>query len=86
MFVFIPGVCVSQSRVDHGVFGYTVPPQKVKDEVVRYLKRQHGWEVRECVCVCVCVRVCLCVRVCVLSRGVWLNRQALQQLGWQQLG
>lgn len=33
-----------RNRVNHGVFGYTLPYQEVVEEVLAYLKRQHGLE------------------------------------------
>lgn len=32
-------------RLSHGVFGYTVPSEEVRESVVRYLKRDHGYEI-----------------------------------------
>ncbi|MCP5489452.1 MAG: putative C-S lyase [Verrucomicrobia bacterium] len=44
-FVSPPDVLAAlQNRVDHGVFGYTLPYQEVVEEVLAYLKRQHGLE------------------------------------------
>jgi len=34
-----------QDRLDHGVFGYTVPPREAVDAVVAYHARQHGWNI-----------------------------------------
>ena len=33
------------TRVDHGVFGYPMPPEEIKESVVDWLSRRHGWEV-----------------------------------------
>ena len=35
-----------QSRLDHGVFGYTVPHEAPVDAVLQYLQRQHGYSAR----------------------------------------
>ena len=35
------------TRVDHGVFGYAVPPGDLTDEVISRLKRLYDWEVKE---------------------------------------
>lgn len=32
-------------RVEHGVFGYTCPPERLLEEVVSMLQRAHGWKV-----------------------------------------
>ena len=32
-------------RANHGVYGYTVPPEEVKQSVVNYLARDHGYEI-----------------------------------------
>ena len=34
-----------QERLDHGVFGYTVPPEELVDVVVDMLKKKYAWEV-----------------------------------------
>ncbi|HOX25366.1 MAG TPA: PatB family C-S lyase [Candidatus Krumholzibacteria bacterium] len=34
-----------RERVDHGVFGYTLPPRELEAEVVRFLGRSLGWRV-----------------------------------------
>jgi len=34
------------ARVDHGVMGYTKPYESVEQEVIAYLKREHGYEVK----------------------------------------
>ena len=34
-----------QKRLDHGVFGYTVPPREAVEAVVQYHARQHDWEI-----------------------------------------
>ena len=33
-------------RVEHGVFGYTDPPQQLNDAIVAALERDHGWKIR----------------------------------------
>lgn len=33
-------------RVEHGVYGYTIPYQSVEDAVLNYLRRDHGLEVK----------------------------------------
>ena len=35
-----------QSRLDHGVFGYTIPYEATVDAVLQYLQRQHGYSAR----------------------------------------
>ena len=35
-----------QSRLDHGVFGYTIPYEALVDAVLQYLQRQHGYSAR----------------------------------------
>lgn len=35
-----------RARVDHGVFGYTVPYEEVTGEILAYLKRRHGLDAR----------------------------------------
>ncbi len=34
-----------QKRVEHGIFGYTVPPENYLGSIVKWLKKRHGWEV-----------------------------------------
>lgn len=34
-------------RVDHGVFGYTAPPQELVETIIVMLQREHGWLVEE---------------------------------------
>ena len=34
-----------RDRIRHGVLGYSVPTEEVVDAVLRYLKREHQWEV-----------------------------------------
>lgn len=36
-----------RSRVDHGVFGYTIPYDEAQDEVLAYLKRRHGIDAKK---------------------------------------
>jgi cystathionine beta-lyase len=32
-------------RVEHGVLGYTAPPEELRSAIVDYLLRQHGWRI-----------------------------------------
>ena len=32
-------------RVDHGIFGYTLPPAALEEAVTAMLRREHGWEI-----------------------------------------
>lgn len=32
------------SRVEHGIFGYTIPDQDVKESITGWLRNRHGWE------------------------------------------
>lgn len=34
-----------RARVDHGVFGYTLPPEELVDAVLGMLEREYGWQV-----------------------------------------
>jgi cysteine-S-conjugate beta-lyase len=34
-----------EARVEHGVFGYTGPPEALRAAVVEHLERRHGWRV-----------------------------------------
>ena len=34
-------------RVDHGVFGYTAPPQELVETVVTMLEREYGWRISQ---------------------------------------
>jgi len=34
-----------RQRVEHGVFGYPQIPEKLKESIVTWLERRHGWEV-----------------------------------------
>ena len=36
-----------QKRLDHGIFGYTIPPQRYFDAVINWFGRRHGLEVRK---------------------------------------
>jgi cysteine-S-conjugate beta-lyase len=38
-------VAALRRRIDHGVFGYTVPPRELVDEVRAHLARTYGWAV-----------------------------------------
>jgi cystathionine beta-lyase len=35
-----------KQRAQHGVFGYTDPPQQLNDAIVAALERDHGWKIR----------------------------------------
>ena len=35
-----------KQRTEHGVFGYTDPPQELGDAIVTALERDHGWKIR----------------------------------------
>jgi len=34
-----------QARIEHGIFGYTVIPDSLKEAVGEWLKRRHEWEI-----------------------------------------
>lgn len=34
-------------RVEHGIFGYTVPPENYLNAIIRWLQRRHDWEVKK---------------------------------------
>jgi cysteine-S-conjugate beta-lyase len=34
-----------EERIKHGIFGYTVPDEEIKQSVVNYLARDHGYEI-----------------------------------------
>lgn len=34
------------SHIDHGVFGYTLPPQELMDTIIEMLEKVHAWKVR----------------------------------------
>lgn len=36
-----------QKRVEHGIFGYTVPPEDYLSSIVRWLQKRHGWAVKK---------------------------------------
>jgi len=38
-------IAALQARVAHGVFGYTLPPRELQDEVLGFLDRSFGWQV-----------------------------------------
>lgn len=38
-------IAALRERIDHGVFGYTAPPDELAETVVSYLKREYGWDV-----------------------------------------
>ncbi|MDR3630239.1 MAG: PatB family C-S lyase [Desulfocapsaceae bacterium] len=35
-----------QARVEHGIFGYTLPPAALEEAVQTILKEDHGWEIK----------------------------------------
>lgn len=46
-FVSAPEIIESlQERLDHGVMGYTLPPQEAVDAALNYLKDKHGYEAK----------------------------------------
>jgi len=40
-----PVIRALHERVDHGIFGYGLPPTKIKETVQAWLGNRHGWEV-----------------------------------------
>jgi len=34
-----------QARIEHGIFGYTVIPDSLKEAVCEWLQRRHGWDI-----------------------------------------
>ncbi len=42
-----PVIQALRERVDHGIFGYTVPPADLVDAVQTWLWNRHGWQVEE---------------------------------------
>ncbi len=40
-----PVIEALRQRVEHGVFGYPLPPENLKESIVAWLARHHGWEV-----------------------------------------
>jgi cystathionine beta-lyase len=40
-----PVIEALKERVDHGVFGYPMPPENLAESIVAWLARRHGWEV-----------------------------------------
>jgi len=36
-----------QRRVEHGIFGYTVPPENYLHAIMGWLQRRHAWEVKK---------------------------------------
>ncbi len=47
-FVSAPEIVTAlQQRLDHGVYGYTLPPRGALEAVQGYLKREYKWEVPE---------------------------------------
>jgi len=40
-----PVVQALHKRVDHGIFGYSLPPDRLREVIVARLKRLYGWEV-----------------------------------------
>ncbi|UCE55019.1 MAG: PatB family C-S lyase [Desulfobacterales bacterium] len=42
-----PAICDAlHKRIDHGVFGYTMPPSEVDDVVVSMLQTSYGWKIK----------------------------------------
>jgi cystathionine beta-lyase len=42
-----PVIDALKARVDHGVFGYSLPPENIKEAVVNWIARRHGWQINE---------------------------------------
>ncbi len=42
-----PVVEALRERVEHGIFGYTSPPEGLGEAVRAWLRRRHGWEVEQ---------------------------------------
>ena len=40
-----PVIQALHERVEHGIFGYGLPPTKIKETVQAWLSNRHGWEV-----------------------------------------
>ena len=40
-----PVIQAMKCRVDHGVFGYADHPDGLKDSIVNWVSKRHGWEV-----------------------------------------
>jgi len=40
-----PVIRALRQRVDHGIFGYTLPPAELGEVVQAWLRNRHGWEV-----------------------------------------
>ncbi len=40
-----PVIAALKARVDHGVFGYPLPPEHLKESIIAWLARRHDWEV-----------------------------------------
>ncbi len=40
-----PVIEALRQRVEHGVFGYPLPPENLKESIVAWRARRHGWEV-----------------------------------------
>ncbi len=36
-----------RKRVDHGIFGYTVPPKSYYDAIINWFKRRHNWAIEK---------------------------------------
>jgi cystathionine beta-lyase len=42
-----PIIDALKTRVDHGVFGYSLPPENLKETIVNWVARRHGWQITE---------------------------------------
>jgi cystathionine beta-lyase len=40
-----PVINALKERIDHGVFGYSLPPNNLKESIVDWLAYRHGWQV-----------------------------------------
>ncbi|HUU77567.1 MAG TPA: hypothetical protein VMX55_04425 [candidate division Zixibacteria bacterium] len=36
-----------KSRIDHGVFGYTIAPDSYFDAIINWFKRKHQWKISQ---------------------------------------
>ena len=39
-----PVIEALKERVDHGIFGYPMPPENLKESIVAWLSQRHRWE------------------------------------------
>ena len=42
-----PIIDALKARVDHGVFGYSLPPANIKEAIVNWVAIRHGWQISE---------------------------------------